>query len=452
MKMQEKIEPRNEYHHDPIRQAHFLRESIQLGRKPLGLFLGAGCPLAIQIPVENRSNAANAEDYEETTGNMADTHPLIPDIRKMTQLVIANLKKKTNHKKGIETLCDHLSKETNEANLEDFLTHLRALISISGGEEVRGLKANEMVSLERAICEEIFQLVYVSLPDKKGPYHQLAQWIGSVDREHSVELFTTNYDLLMEEALEDLRVPYFDGFIGTKNPFFDPLAIDEEEMPKRWAGLWKLHGSINWKQEIATRRVSRGDPSQISEQERRLIHPSHLKYDESRRMPYLAMFDRLKSFMRKPSCLLVTIGFSFDDEHLNEVIRQSLERNTGAHCFGLLYGSLKDYEKALSLADKRSNLSLLGWNEAVIGGRRAPYPSKRKDEVERPSSLEITWDSPTESPQDKDVPGDTGSDSLVAHFRLGDFTRFGSFLEDIIGAEHLLRTRNHAQEELTNVS
>ena len=449
--MDENIRLKNEYHHDLIRQTHFLRESIQLGRKPLGLLLGAGCPLAIQVPAENPKKALNAKDNKATTESMADTRPLIPGIGEMTEQVIANLTENAEHKKGIETLCAHL-KQTENPILEDYLTHLRALISISAGEEIRGLKADEMVSLERAICDEIFKLVNVSLPDKKGPYHQLAQWIGSVDREHSVELFTTNYDLLMEEALEDLRVPYFDGFIGTKNPFFDPFAIDEEEMPKRWAGIWKLHGSINWKQEITTRRVSRGDPSQIGEQERRLIHPSHLKYDESRRMPYLAMFDRLKSFMRKPSCLLVTIGFSFGDEHLNEIVRQSLERNTGAHCFGLLHGNLNPYEKAVNLAEKRSNLSLLARNEAVIGGRRAPYPSKRKEEVEHPSTLEITWDPRTELTQDNEGFDGSGSSYLVAHFRLEDFARFGSFLEDIVGGEHLLITRNDVRRELTDVS
>ncbi len=34
-----------------------------------------------------------------------------------------------------------------------------------------------------------------------------------------IELFTTNYDLLLEEALEDEEIPYFDGFVGSKKSF-----------------------------------------------------------------------------------------------------------------------------------------------------------------------------------------------------------------------------------------
>src|SRR6185295_7037538 len=89
-----------------------------------------------------------------------------------------------------------------------------------------------------------------------------------------------------------------------------------------------------------------------------LIHPSHRKYDESRRMPYFVMIDRLRSFMRnsqKPVALVV-IGFSFSDEHLNEVIIESLKANPSAACFALQYGTLSDYPNAQKLARDNVNL------------------------------------------------------------------------------------------------
>lgn len=295
-----------QYHHDPVRQAHFLRESIQSGKKPLGFFLGAGCPMAVEVLAQT-----GGEELEDETPQASTTahRPLVPDITMMTKAILTKLESIEEYSESIRTLHAHLSADDASPNLEDYLTFLRTLISVSGGEEVRGLKAKDMEAIEKALCDEIFELVNVTFPDSNGPYHRLARWIGSVDREHSVEVFTTNYDLLMEQALEQIRVPYFDGFIGSRDPFFDPFAIDEEEMPSRWAGLWKLHGSINWKQDAATGRVTRCDVAQINAEDRRLIHPTHLKYDQSRRMPYLAMIDRLKAFFRRPSCLLVTIGY-----------------------------------------------------------------------------------------------------------------------------------------------
>ena len=433
MNSEDEIKTGTEYNHNPTRQVHLLREGIQLGKKPLGIMLGAGCPLAIRIPTNGENDPSESGEGNELADELSGTDPLIPDISEMTDRVIANLKQNDEHKAGVTTLVNQLSESHDNANIEDYLTHLRTLISISGGDEVRGLQAAEMESLEIAISDEIYQLANVSLPAQKGPYHHLAQWIGAATREHGVELFTTNYDLLIEEALEEMRIPYFDGFIGARNPFFDPFAIDEEELPSRWAGLWKLHGSISWKQDIESKRVSRGDPSQISGSERRLIHPSHLKYDESRRMPYLAMFDRLKAFIRRSSSLLVTVGFSFNDEHLNEVIRQGLERNTSAHCFGLLFGCLSDHKKAVALADRRSNLSLLARDEAVIGGRRSRYLTKPSDEIEHPSGPEVTWDPFSEAANGGDAGETEQPDALRAHFRLGDFALFGSFLEDMIG-------------------
>lgn len=416
----------SKYRHDPIRQVRFLRESIQLGKKPLGIFLGAGCPLAIQVPIEQGSEGQ--QKAAESPSN-----PLIPDVAKMTEIILSKLKEDENHKASVEILYSHFSEYIGIPTLENYLSHLRALIDVCGGQEVRGLKSEQMILLEKAICEEIYNLVNVRHTDTNGPYHKLAQWILSANREHNVEIFTTNYDLLMEQALEKMRVPFFDGFIGTVKPFFDPYAIDEEEFPSRWAGLWKLHGSINWKYDEKEKNVIRGDMDKITETERRLIHPSHLKYSESRRMPYLAMLDKLKSFLRRPSCLLIISGYSFADEHINEVIRQGLERNIGAHCFALVYGPISNYLDAVKLAKNRSNLSLLAMDEGVIGGRKAPYIEKLGMETAEESTIGINWVSVNA------IGSDDKKNKIVAQICLGDFAKFGELLSEIVGDEQIAK-------------
>lgn len=51
---------------------------------------------------------------------------------------------------------------------------------------------------------------------------------------------------LMEQSLEEMEIPYFDGFVGANNPFFDLRALEDNLIPKHWSRLWKIHGSINW--------------------------------------------------------------------------------------------------------------------------------------------------------------------------------------------------------------
>src|SRR3546814_11579157 len=63
------------------------------------------------------------------------------------------------------------------------------------------------------LCQSISNTVARDLPDSATPYHALARFVGT-HRYPFSELFTTNYDLLMEQALEAHRVAYFDGFVG----------------------------------------------------------------------------------------------------------------------------------------------------------------------------------------------------------------------------------------------
>ena len=104
---------------------------------------------------------------------------------------------------------------------------------------------------------------------------------------------------------EERRVPYFDGFVGSDNAFLDLESMAEDDLPPRWARLWKIHGSINWwmtdKKKLRRSR-DKGEGEQL------LIYPSHLKYEQSRQMPYYAMLDRLRVFLRSDQCVLLTLS------------------------------------------------------------------------------------------------------------------------------------------------
>lgn len=171
----------------------------------------------------------------------------------------------------------------------------------------------------------------------------------------------------MEQALEESSAPYFDGFIGARKAFFDLAAVEDEDLlPPRWNRLWKIHGSLNWRLENET-DVVRTD--QKTDKQSYLIYPSHLKYDQSRKMPYLAMLDRLKAFLLAPSSLLFICGYSFADEHINDVICRSLDANPTAHVFAFVHGDLEAerYKLACHCALATPNLSLLGFDKAIIG-------------------------------------------------------------------------------------
>ena len=293
---------------------------------------------------------------------------------------------------------------------------------------------DQLASLDAAICDRIYSIVNQTLPHSRTPYHYLANWIKSIPRDVPVEIFTTNYDLLLEQALEEARTPYFDGFAGARRPIFDPWAIDDDAHLPRWTRLWKLHGSVNWYQ-TESLDVYRGTADE--KDVRRVIHPSHLKYHESRRMPYLAMLDRLRWFLRNPTAALVLCGCSFADEHITEVILQGLQQSPTAVAFALQYENIDCYPNATALAVEQTNLNVLARDGGVMGGRQTTWTEQPRETVESKAKTPVTW-----HPSDpSDIDG-----TYKPQLNIGDFEAFGQFLLQMVEG---LSYQQHSPSDVT---
>lgn len=400
------------HRHNPIWHTSLLRQALDLPKRPIGIFLGAGCPYSIKS---------------------SDGEPLIPDIKGMTSVVDKKIEQ-SKLAAAFTIIQKHYSEASGgSANIESYLSYIRTLREVASSVTIKELTPKTLESLETTICEEVYNLANVSLEGKSSSFHHLASWIKGTPRHSPVELFTTNYDLLIEQALEDLRAPYFDGFIGSREAFFDPYSIETEEskLPPRWARLWKLHGSINWWSKSHGKGLEILRSSSQNLGDRRLIHPSHLKYDESRQMPYLAMMDKLKTLLKKPAAVLVICGYSFGDRHINALIRQALDGNQDAMAFGLLFGSLSNYTEAGKLAQMTPNLSLLAKNEAIIGTKKAAWEIVDNGQP-LPPGVTIT-----------EKEGKTESEVLF-----GDFFQFSLLLQDLIGGQ---AAQEEIQMDATNV-
>jgi hypothetical protein len=174
----------------------------------------------------------------------SSSEPLIPDIAGMTKLV-ENTLSTSKAKDTYTQVISHFGQDGRPVpNVEEILSHIRSLRQVVGKDSVRGLLSNQLDELDHAICEVLTKACSPSLPSSATPYHLLASWIGAIERAAPIEIFTTNYDLLVEEALESNRVPYFDGFVGSNETFFDLQAIEGDKLPARWCRLWKIHGSL----------------------------------------------------------------------------------------------------------------------------------------------------------------------------------------------------------------
>jgi hypothetical protein len=397
-------------YHDPIRHLKYLRQSLSQDNESIGFFISAGCPLSVTM--------------------QAGEWPIIPDVSGLSRFINEQLK----HNQKYTVLLGELKKSGKGIeNIEDILSFLRSLLLVSKGGDVRGLSENDLLDLERAICTEIVKKLDVSLPNMETPYHRLCSWIRSIDRKVAVELFTTNYDLLMEQALEDLEVPYFDGFVGSRRSFFDLAAVEDNLIPIHWSRLWKIHGSINWYQEKIQDEKKVYRSSEIKKDASHLIYPSHLKYEESRKMPYLALIDQLNRFIRKKSSFLVLSGYSFNDSHLNDTIFNALKANPTAMVLGLMHDRydkksdsgdvVERYPDAYKFAKKQHNLNIWTFDKAIIGTNLGVWGVDKNMDGGDPDIARFV-EPETEF---------EGGDSSISLIKLGDFSIFTDFLKKIIG-------------------
>src|SRR6266478_5360478 len=213
--------------HNPDQYMSDLRQILARGRKRLGLLLGAGAPASIHV-----------NDDGKVTPNGV---PLIPLTAELSEKVSSALPE--DQRKIFQLLETEVGPDPN---IEKILSRSRTLGEALGLGIVHGLDGQGYKQLAETISEEIGKLVSVKLPKEPTAYSELASWIGGTARTHPFEIFTPNYDLLLEEAFEASRIPFFDGFCGSVEPFFDPASIANDDLPARWARIWKLHGSLGW--------------------------------------------------------------------------------------------------------------------------------------------------------------------------------------------------------------
>lgn len=149
-------------------------------------------------------------------------------------------------------------------------------------------------------------------------------------------VFTTNYDLFNEVALDRLGTPYCNGFSGTVERRFNPavyrysLAEQLDISNRKWTSvdgyiyLCKLHGSINWIEEGKGLFPIREATINSASSSRLMIYPTPTKQNASFGAPYSDLFREFQSRVVREQSVLVVLGYSFGDEHINNLIFQAL--------------------------------------------------------------------------------------------------------------------------------
>ena len=208
------------------------------------------------------------------------------------------------------------------------------------------------------------------------------------------------------------------GLWARLSPFSQRLPVEAEKAlrmgsqypPSMWTRLWKLHGSVAWhlvKANDGSMRVIRRNDFGTSEQ--LMIFPSRDKYAESRKLPFLTFQDRFRKFLAHGEVVLLVSGYSFSDEHLNEIILEGLRTNSRLAITALAHDHYSPSDRLNQYVREHTNFTIFWPDKAIMGG----------------TVFDWTYSgSPANAGRDK-----LFWDIVKSQWILGDFKHFSLFLE-----------------------
>ncbi len=292
-----------------------------------------------------------------------------------------NLKEIVRNKNFNDDEKEKIYKLGVEVKLEDFLNYLYALKYLM--EQSEGLiSKNELeIDIEKleqlieAIKKAIFEMCdidRISFDDnhflkkeenkeikdkmeKEGRYtYHKSLLISLLQRPlnlRRVNIFTLNYDLAFEYACDELGIEYINGFVGFNErnfrpevynyDFFFPGDTTEGKVRRieRVIKYYKLHGSLNW----VYKNQNKNNPYGLYEIPIELvrmkltnktnktnnlgdimIYPTSSKKEYTLNFPYSELFRKFADRLQQPEAVLFVVGYSFYDEHINDIIYQAL--------------------------------------------------------------------------------------------------------------------------------
>ncbi len=337
---------------DVIKEVLELKNQLSY-TKNIGFFMGAGTSCALGLP--NITQLTKIVDEE-----------LTPESLQCFQTISEDLKSNGFDK---------------SISIEDILNQTRRIRDITGereGSHYLGINGLQAKNLDIEICKIIYNAIIrkEALASLDTPKKFLA-WLNMQNKDYSKEIFTTNYDLIFEKSLEAIKAPYFDGFVGSYEPFFWQESVEKtakrNDLTQNWIRLWKVHGSLSWfwKESANSKSykvVRLGKIENLDEERNELvIYPSKEKYDSSRRQPFLVYFDRLKEYLLSGELLFIFTGYSFLDQHINELIFNGLRQNNRLRVIVFFYADT-EVERLQKLSAGYLNLTVFGPTKAIVNG------------------------------------------------------------------------------------
>ncbi|EHU3551949.1 SIR2 family protein [Listeria monocytogenes] len=219
-------------------------------------------------------------------------------------------------------------------NLEELMDFMNALRQVNHIKKIDEKIDNKIQIVKEFITDKIIQGMKCN--ELSEIYKKFYLKTISSSRKSPINIVTTNYDMYNERALDELNFIYNNGFTGSYTRTFNPnmyryMYVDNMNLNKdvwnrvdHFYNLYKIHGSISWKKndnKIYEVSMSEIDKSSL---ENVMIYPTPLKDRSTLMAPYTDLMRSFQDNLTKKNSVLITLGYSFGDDHINRIILNNL--------------------------------------------------------------------------------------------------------------------------------
>jgi len=225
----------------------------------------------------------------------------------------------------------------------------------------------------------------IELSETKHNYDTFLRfWMESLSRRSfhivnkQVNIFTTNFDMFIEDSCERLEASYNDGFLGQINPIFNVANFNRIEKYKSLQfdntsdiplfNIIKLHGSFSWKEVDEKICYSSGDhiiddldtktwtDFENGYKKIAVINPNAEKHFETvLDINYASMLRKFTLELEKENSVLIVVWFSMADKHIRNLLYGVMKSNP---TLIVIYFSYSQYDELNDKHNEAKNPNL----------------------------------------------------------------------------------------------
>lgn len=299
--------------------------------------------------------------------------PAIPNMKGLLNKVENHLE---STDKSLKRLYDRIKIHANDKdNLEEILGVLYSgkfyAEGLSDKLESKKFKCSQLI---RFIEKDIFNEINIDFSTDTQKqvletYQRFYQKVALRNKDLSrISVFTTNNDIYNETALDSMNIHYVNGFGGGLHKYFNPalfnytyskrmdLSVDKYEPVENMVYLYKIHGSVNWVYDGNSQNFFfniKEEPKldEYNPDNNVIIYPTPTKQNKSLGAPYVDLFRELQHKLLEHNTVLFVIGYSFSDQHVNDILYRALATNTTINVF--IINDLLAEKEICKIDDKR---------------------------------------------------------------------------------------------------